>query len=162
MSEKSGRVAELDSIDLAILAELQNDARLPNKDLAEKLGVAPSTALERVRALRRRGVITAFRADVDIACLGRPLEALLALRVRPHTAQLSDPLRRFVLSLPETITLFNVAGPEDFLVHVAVADATSLHRLVLEKFLVRPEIVHLQTTLIFKTEKQAVQRPSEL
>ncbi|MFD2355861.1 Lrp/AsnC family transcriptional regulator [Nonomuraea ferruginea] len=62
--------AELDSIDLAILAALQRDARLPNKDLAERLGVAPSTALERVRALRRRGIITGFRASVDVAKLG--------------------------------------------------------------------------------------------
>src|SRR5690606_16592954 len=154
--------AELDSIDLAILAELQRDARLPNKELAERLGVAPSTALERVRALRRRGVITGFRASVDIAALGRPLQALLALRVRPHTSQLVDPLRQFVLSLPETITLFHVAGAEDFLVHVAVADAEHLHRLCLEKFLVRPEIVTLQTTLIFKSEHQPVQRPSDM
>lgn len=153
---------ELDAIDLAILAELQNDARLPNKDLAERLGVAPSTALERVRSLRRRGIITAFRAQVDVARLGRPLQALLALRVRPHTKQLVDPLRSFVLGLPETITLFHVAGPQDFLVHVAVADAEHLHRLVLEKFLVRQEIIHLETTLIFKTENQQVQRPSEM
>lgn len=152
----------LDSIDLAILAELQNDARLPNKDLADRLGVAPSTALERVRALRRRGVITAFRAAVDLAKLGRPLEALLALRVGPHHSQLVDPLRMFVLAMPETITLFHVAGTEDFLVHVAVTDADHLRRLTLEKYLVRPEIVHLQTTLIFKTEHQPIQRPTEM
>jgi DNA-binding Lrp family transcriptional regulator len=153
---------ELDSMDLAILAELQKDARLPNKDLAERLGVAPSTALERVRALRRQGVITGFRASVDTAKLGRPLQALLALRVHPHTSKIVDPLRSFVLGLPETITLFHVAGTEDFLVHVAVADADHLHRLALEKYLNRSEIVHLQTTLIFKTEHQSVQRQSEM
>ncbi|MER6943538.1 Lrp/AsnC family transcriptional regulator [Nonomuraea sp. NPDC000554] len=154
--------AELDSIDLAILAELQKDARLPNKDLAERLGVAPSTALERVRSLRRRGMITGFRATVDTARLGRPLQALFALRVKPHTRQIVDPLRALVLSLPETITLFHVAGTEDFLVHVAVADADHLHRLALEKFLIRREIVHLQTTLIFKTEHQPIQLPAEM
>ncbi|WP_433251679.1 Lrp/AsnC family transcriptional regulator [Streptosporangium sp. CA-135522] len=151
--------AELDSIDRAILAELQKDARLSNKDLAERVGVAPSTALERVRALRRREVITAFRAVSEPAALGRPLQAMLALRVRPHTSQLVDPLRAFVLSLPETISLFHVAGPQDFLVHVAVPDADRLQRLILDRFLVRPEIVHLETTLIFRTEHQPVQRP---
>ncbi|MFF3441050.1 Lrp/AsnC family transcriptional regulator [Streptosporangium sp. NPDC002721] len=151
---------ELDSVDRRILAELQKDARLPNKDLAERVGVAPSTALERVRSLRRRGVIGAFRAEVDPATLGRPLQALLALRVRPHTSQLVDPLRAFVLGLPETIALFHVAGPQDFLVHVAVADADRLHRLLLEKFLVRPEIVHVETTLIYRTETQPIQRPT--
>ncbi|MGV9304612.1 MULTISPECIES: Lrp/AsnC family transcriptional regulator [unclassified Nonomuraea] len=152
--------AELDSIDLAILKELQNDARLPNKELAGRLGVAPSTALERVRSLRRRGVITGFRATIDTSALGRPLQAFLALKVRPHTSQLVDPLRVFILGLPETIAFYAVAGPDDFLVHVAVADAESLHRLVLDKYLVRPEIVHLQTTLIFRTYDQPVQRPA--
>jgi DNA-binding Lrp family transcriptional regulator len=150
---------ELDSIDRAILDELQRDARLPNKDLAARVGVAPSTALERVRALRRRGVITGFRAEVDTTALGRPLHALLALRVRPHTSQLVEPLRTYMLGLPETITFFHIAGPEDFLVHVAVPDAERLHELVLKKILVRPEIVHLQTTLIFRTEPQRIQRP---
>ncbi|MEN3536192.1 Lrp/AsnC family transcriptional regulator [Microbispora sp. ZYX-F-249] len=151
--------AELDSIDRKILDLLQKDARLPNKDLAERVGVAPSTALERVRSLRRRGLITAFRAEVDTQALGRPLEALLALRVRPHTSQLVDPLRAFVLGLPETIALFHVAGPQDFLVHVAVPDADHLHRMILERILVRPEIVHLETTLIFRTERRTVQGP---
>ncbi|MFI6811597.1 Lrp/AsnC family transcriptional regulator [Nonomuraea sp. NPDC050328] len=105
-------------------------------------------------------MITAFRAEVDLARLGRPLEALLALRVRPHTTQLVEPLRAFVFGLPETITMFHVAGAEDFLVHVAVRDADHLRRLTLEHFLVRPEIVHLQTTLIFKTEHQPIQRPA--
>ncbi|GAA4595542.1 Lrp/AsnC family transcriptional regulator [Planotetraspora phitsanulokensis] len=150
---------ELDSIDRAILEELQNDARLPNKDLAERVGVAPSTALERVRNLRRRGLITGFRAEVDTKALGRPLQALLALRVRPHTSQLVDPLRAFVLGLPETIALFHVAGAEDFLVHVAVPDADHLHRLILERILIRPEIIHLETTLIYRTERQPIQRP---
>jgi DNA-binding Lrp family transcriptional regulator len=150
---------ELDSIDRAILEELQNDARLPNKDLAERVGVAPSTALERVRGLRRRGLITGFRAEVDTKALGRSLQALLALRVRPHTSQLVDPLRAFILGLPETITLFHVAGAEDFLVHVAVPDADHLHRLILERILIRPEIVHLETTLIYRTERQPIQRP---
>lgn len=151
--------SELDSVDRAILTELQNDARLPNKELAARVGVAPSTALERVRSLRTRGVISAFRAEVDTAALGRPLQALLALRVRPHTSRIVDPLRAFVLGLPETIALFHVAGPDDFLVYVAVPDADYLHRLLLEKFLVRPEIVHVQTSLIFRTEHQPIQRP---
>jgi DNA-binding Lrp family transcriptional regulator len=150
---------ELDSTDRAILKELQNDARLPNKDLAERVGIAPSTALERVRGLRRRGLITAFRAEVDTRALGRSLQALLALRVRPHTSQLVDSLRAFVLGLPETIALFHVAGPEDFLVHVAVPDADHLHRLILERILVRPEIIHLETTLIYRTERQPIQLP---
>ena len=62
-----GQPAEHDSIDNAILRELQRDARLQNKELASIVGVAPSTALERVRSLRRRGVLTGFHATVSLA-----------------------------------------------------------------------------------------------
>src|SRR5215211_6196773 len=61
---------ELDSIDEALLDELQKDARQTNKALAQKVGVAPSTCLERIRELRARGVIKGFRADVDPAAVG--------------------------------------------------------------------------------------------
>ncbi len=151
---------ELDSVDEAILTELQKDARLPNKDLAARVGVAPSTALERVRGLRRRGVITGFRAVVDPAALGRPMRAVLAIRVRPHTQQLVEPFREFVLGLPETLALHHVAGPDDFHVHLAVADPTHLQQLILQQFLSRPEVVHLETTLVFQASEQPIQRPA--
>ena len=64
---------ELDSVDRALLRELQNDARQTNKALAEKVGVAPSTCLERIRELRARGVITGF-GTID----GRKVAGILA------------------------------------------------------------------------------------
>src|SRR5713226_5342543 len=63
---------ELDDIDRRIVHELARDARLPNNALADRVGIAPSTCLGRVRALRDRGVIRGYHADVDPAALGRP------------------------------------------------------------------------------------------
>ena len=75
-------LGELDSVDKALLRELQKDARQTNKALAERVGVAPSTCLERIRELRARGVITGFRAEVDPAAIGRPMEAILSIQQR--------------------------------------------------------------------------------
>jgi DNA-binding Lrp family transcriptional regulator len=66
-------VADLDAVDSALLALLQNDARRTNRELAESLGIAPSTCLERVRSLRRRGLIVGYHAQVDLAGLGAPV-----------------------------------------------------------------------------------------
>ena len=60
----------MDAVDQAILRRLQRDGRQTNRELAEALGIAPSTALERTRALRARGVITGFHAAVDLDALG--------------------------------------------------------------------------------------------
>src|SRR4051794_1570709 len=66
-----GRMTPVDELDSAIVALLQADARQTNRELARRLGVAPSTCLQRVRGLQARGVIRGFRAEVDLLALGR-------------------------------------------------------------------------------------------
>jgi len=154
-----GQPAELDSIDIAILRELQRDARLQNKELAAIVGVAPSTALERVRSLRRRGVVTGFHATVSLDALGRPVQALLSVRVRPHRQQVVESFRAFVLAQPETVSVLHVAGPDDYLIQVAVPDTTHLQNLLIKRLLSRQEVVQVNTLLVFEAISQSVQLP---
>ncbi|AOS62785.1 Lrp/AsnC family transcriptional regulator [Actinoalloteichus hymeniacidonis] len=141
---------ELDSIDLEILRLLQKDARITNKELASAVRVAPSTCLDRVARLRSTGVILGQTIRIDPERLGRPLDALIALRIQPHRRELCDPFAAHTLALPETRALYNLAGPDDFLVHVSTSGATDLHRLVLDEFASREEVSHINTTLIFQ------------
>ena len=67
-----------------MLRVLAADARIPNNALAERVGIAPSTCLGRVRALRERGVIRGYHADIDPAALGRPIQAMIAVRLQSH------------------------------------------------------------------------------
>lgn len=152
-------MTELDAVDRALLRELQNNGRLPNKELAAAVGIAPSTALERVRGLRSRGILTGFRADVDLAALGRTLQAILAIRVRPHSRSVVEPFVDYVLGLPESLEVFHVAGSDDFLLRVAVRDAEHLQRLLLDSFTTRPEVAHIHTSLIFAHHTKPVIEP---
>lgn len=140
----------LDSVDLHILKLLQNDARTTNRDLAAAVGVAPSTCLDRVSRLRRSGVITGYDLRLDPARLGRPLEALLSVQVRPHRRDLVGPFIERIRALPEARALFHLTGPDDFLVHVAVTGAAGLQRLVLDEFTARSEVARVETRLIFQ------------
>jgi DNA-binding Lrp family transcriptional regulator len=146
----------LDRTDRALVAALQKDARTSNKDLATLVGLAPSTCLERVRALRARGVVRGFHADVDRAALGRALEAIVAVRVRPHSRVHVDDFWEYALSLPEVIEVFHVTGADDFLVHVGLADTEALRDFVLDRLTVRPEIGHVETRLIFDQARRPV------
>ncbi|MDX2437248.1 MAG: Lrp/AsnC family transcriptional regulator [Acidobacteriota bacterium] len=139
----------LDRIDFAILAVLQNNARLANNRLAELVGVAPSTCLERVRRLARIGVIRGYHCDVDPDALGVGLEAMIAVRLRRHSRDIVDSFRRYVADLAEVRSVFHVTGGDDFLVHVAVRDSDHLRDLALDSFTTRPEVDHIQTRLIF-------------
>jgi DNA-binding Lrp family transcriptional regulator len=141
----------VDSVDLEILRLLQNDARTSNRELAAAVGIAPSTCLDRVRRLRRAGVILGYTLRLDPAALGRPIQAFLAVRVGPHHRPLVDNFVAHVLAQPQTRALYHVAGPEDYLVHVAAADITDLQRLVLDGFTARREVTGVRTMLVFQT-----------
>lgn len=138
----------LDSVDRALLRELQNDARQTNKALAEKVGVAPSTCLERVRELRARGVIRGFRAEVDPAAVGRPMEAILSVQQRVSAHGHIESLLEHTASLPETVRVMALTGTTDFIVHVAVRDMRHLRDLVWA-LTERPEVARLQSSLVF-------------
>lgn len=142
--------AKIDPVDLQILAELQNNARLSNKELAATVGVAASTCLDRVNRLREAGIILGSGVNVDPEKLGRPLQALLYIRVQPHRRSLVDPFVEHVLAQPETRELYHLTGPHDFLVHVAAESAHSLQRLVLDELTVREEVALVNTNLIFQ------------
>jgi DNA-binding Lrp family transcriptional regulator len=148
-----------DRIDHLILAALQKNARISYKDLAALTGVAPSTCLERVRNLHARGCIRGFHAEVDLSSLGRKLQAMIAIRFRVHTRDLVDPFVNHLLSLPETLALFNVTGDDDYLLHVAVADADHLRNFVIDQLGTRPEVDHLRTALVYTHIRKQVIEP---
>lgn len=146
----------LDRTDRAIVAELQKDARLANKELAARVGVAPSTCLERVRALRARGVLRGFHADVDRTALGRGLEAIVAVRIRPHSRAYVDAFWHDALALPEVVQVFHVTGADDFLLHVAVADTEGLRNFLLDRLTVRPEVGHVESRVFYAQARRPV------
>ena len=143
-------MASLDRTDFAILAALQNDARLSNKELAARVALAPSSCLERVRRLREEGVLTGYRALVEPRALGIAMQALVFVTLARHARRQVKSFRQHALSLPETIALYHVAGQHDILVHLGVRDAIHLRDLALDAFTSRPEVARIETHLIFE------------
>jgi DNA-binding Lrp family transcriptional regulator len=140
----------LDELDQALLRELQNDARQTNRELAAATGVSPSTSLERVRGLRQRGVIRGFLVDVDLGEIGRGVQALIAVRIRPPSRRHIEAFRQWASRLPETIGVFVVSGSEDFLIHVAVPDNQHLYSFVIDRLTERPEVADVRTSVVYE------------
>lgn len=143
-------MADLDRIDTRILVALQKNARLSNKELAFGVGLAPSSCLERVRKLIASGVLRGFHAEVDPKALGIGLQAMIAVRLRDHSREAFDTFRTHLLTLPEVMRIYHVTGPNDFLVHAAVRNPEHLRDLALDGFTSRPEVAHLETSIIFE------------
>jgi len=145
----------LDRIDFAILDALQNDARLSNKELAARVGLAPSSCLERVRRLRADGVLRGFHADASPEALGIGLEAMISVRLRVHSRAAFESFSDHLRTLPEAVAVYQLAGVDDFLVHVAVRDADHLRELAMDQFTARPEVERMETSLIFEHHRAA-------
>ena len=141
--------AGLDEIDRAIVAELARDARVANNALAERVGIAPSTCLGRVRSLRERGVIRGYHADVDPAALGRPLQAMIAVRLQAHARGRIRGFAAAVAAAPEVLNVFFLAGKDDFLLHVAAASTWDLRDFV-ERLSSNTDVAYTETSLIFE------------
>jgi DNA-binding Lrp family transcriptional regulator len=140
----------LDAIDIAILSLLQSDARMSNRDVATAVGVSPTTSLDRMRRLRSRGVIRGTTLDVDLAAIGRGVQALIAVRIRPPSREVIESFRDWVSGLEQTLGVFVTAGNEDFIIHVAVRDNDDLYAFVIDRLTERREVADVRTSVVYQ------------
>lgn len=156
-------VADLDRIDRSLLRALQNNARLSNKELAAKIGLAPSSCLARVRKLERAGVIAGYRTELAPAPLGLGLQALISVQLRLHVDHAFGSIGDHLRGLPETVAVYCLSGSVDFLVHVACRDTEHLRVLTIKSFTNRPEVSRIETSLVFSFGRSnlAVAEPPE-
>ena len=145
----------LDRIDYEILALLRNNARISNKEIARKVGLAASTCLVRIRMLQSSGVVTGFHAEIDPGSLGVGIQAMIAVRLIRHFKPDVDAFRSLALVFPDVVQLYHVAGPIDFLVHVWAQNSDHLRDLAMTAFTSRKEVAHIETELIFEHIRSA-------
>jgi DNA-binding Lrp family transcriptional regulator len=139
----------LDDVDRRILQALVANARIPNNALAERVGIAPSTCLGRVRALRESGVIRGYHADVDPAALGRPIQAMISVRLQSHARGHIPDFMAKIATLPEVLNVFFLGGADDFHVHIAATSTDNLREFVVVNLSGDPDVALTETNLIF-------------
>ncbi|GAB3537320.1 Lrp/AsnC family transcriptional regulator [Arthrobacter tecti] len=144
-----GKQDGLDAVDRRIVQELLADARITNAQLAERVGVAPSTALLRTRQLSERGVVSGFHAELNLPGVGRAVQALISVQLKGHNREEIDRFTSRITTLPEVVSTFHVSGAVDYLLHLAVADTDALRDWVLDYLTTDPVVGHTETTLVF-------------
>jgi DNA-binding Lrp family transcriptional regulator len=145
--------AALDGTDRAILAALMEDGRMTNAALAARVGVAESTCAYRVKALRESGVIASINARVDLAAVGRPIQAVIQVQLASHSRVHINELFDRLVALPGALSVVHVAGDNDFLMHVAVASPERLRDLILEHITSHPAVTKTETQLVFEVRE---------
>ena len=143
----------MDEIDRTILQHLQDDGRISNAELARKAGLAASTTLERVRRLEQKGIIEGYRAVLSPEKLGRPVQAMIAVRLDGHTQDAIADFERTVQELPEVTACYHLTGRFDYLLHVVLEDINCLRDLVGARLAGMPAVDRLETFLIMASVK---------
>ncbi|MCT8159698.1 Lrp/AsnC family transcriptional regulator [Pseudoruegeria sp. SHC-113] len=149
----------LDQIDLRILAELQKDASLSQRDLAERVGMSQNACWRRLNALNARGVLQGARARIDRKQTGLGLVVFVMIRTRHHSADWLKTFRRHVLTIPEVIDFHRISGDYDYLLKV-VTESMDSYDGVYQRLIEGVELDSV--TSFFAMEAIAEERPLPL
>ena len=125
----------LDAFDHKILAALQEDGRLSNVDLADKVGLSPSPCLRRVRRLEQEGYIRGYRAVLDRRKVGLGLTVYVDIKVEKHSTENAAMHQRLLEAIPEVVAAHMVSGEADFVAEVVVPDLAAYEELLTERLL---------------------------
>lgn len=119
----------LDHFDAKILRELQRDAGLSQRDLAERVGLSQNACWRRLTALRARGIVTGQTVRLDRDRLGLSLVVFVMIRTRHHASDWLEAFRRHVATIDEVVDFYRIGGDYDYLLKVVVEDIAGYDRV---------------------------------
>ena len=149
-----GPMANLDQIDRRLLAELQDEGRMTNVDLAQRVGLTAPPCLRRVRALEEGGVIKGYHAELDGAKLGYTITVFALVSLK---SQAEEALRQFedhMKGLPEVRECHMLNGEIDFILKIVSRDLQSFQEFLTSKLTPAPNVASVKTSLTIRTAKQ--------
>jgi len=144
----------VDDVDRQIIAVLQEEGRISNQDLADRVGLSPSPCLRRVKALERDGVITGYRAVIDPRAVGRGFEVFVSANLVRAEASAIQAFEDAVQRVDEVVEVRRMIGLPDYLMRVVVADLEAYEHLYSDTLAALPAVERVYTQLAMKTVKQ--------
>ena len=150
---------KLDRTDQALIAELQRDGRLSNRDLAERVHLSESACLRRVRALEQAGVIDRYAALVNQAKVGLPGNVFVSITLN---RQEQADLRAFEEAgrrVPEVIECYLMTGQQDYLLRVVVSDPADFERLHSQHLTRLPGVARVHSSFALRTVRKSTELP---
>ncbi|MDF0544093.1 Lrp/AsnC family transcriptional regulator [Sphingobium sp. H39-3-25] len=143
----------IDDIDLQILAELQDDGRMTNVDLARRVGLTAPPCLRRVRALEENGAIKSYHAVVDPGTLGYTITVFAMVSLRSQAEADLKAFEDHVAKLPEVRECHMLNGEIDFILKVVAKDLQSFQQFLTSRLTPAPNVASVKTSLTIRTSK---------
>ena len=140
----------LDSADLRILRELQEDASLSNVELARRVHLSPSPCLTRVKALQARGLIRKYVALLDAQQLGLHLNVFISISLKQQSRSALQEFEGRIAARDEVMECYLMTGDADYLLRVAVPDMPALERFILEQLSPIAQVEKIRSSFALK------------
>lgn len=153
------RQGNLDAIDRTILARLQEDARIPNTELSDAVGLSPAPCLRRVNALKEQGVIRKYVTLLDPSAVGLSVSVFVNVSLE---RQIEKALQRFetaILTRPEVMECYLMTGDADYLLRVVCADLVAYERFLLDHLTQIPGVASIRSSFALKQVKYSTALP---
>ena len=150
---------DLDATDRRILTILQRDARIPNTELADEIGLTPAPTLRRVRRLEEEGVIHRYVALLDPKLVNRDLMVMVRVTLDKQTKQGFEDFADKMRTRPEVLECYLCLGDTDYLLKVCVADLDAYQNFLVEVLAAIPGVRNTDSTIIVKQEKYTTSLP---
>jgi Lrp/AsnC family transcriptional regulator, leucine-responsive regulatory protein len=144
----------MDSLDRAILRQLQADGRLTNVELAERVRLSPSPCLRRVRGLERAGVIRGYHADIDPAAVDRGFEVTVHVELALKDRVTVEAFEAGIAAFEEVVECRRMFGLPDYIVRVAVADLEAYEAFYMSKLAELPGLARVNSQFTMKMVKR--------
>ena len=142
-----------DRIDRQILDLLQDDGRMTNVDLAERVGLTAPPCLRRVRALEEAGAIRGYHAELDPATLGYPITVFAMVSLKSQAEADLAEFERHVATIPEIRECHMLNGEIDFILKIVASDLKSFQEILTTHLTPAPNVASVKTSLTIRTSK---------
>jgi Lrp/AsnC family leucine-responsive transcriptional regulator len=150
---------KLNRADRKILQILQQDGKLTNVELAERVGLSPSPCLRRVKQLEAAGLITGYVALLDRRKAGLGVLAYVEVRVDRHSDTAADAFREAVLREPEVVGCYVMTGPYDYLLRVVAPDLDAYADFTMKRLVKMPAVKDIRSSFVLETLKDSTALP---
>jgi Lrp/AsnC family leucine-responsive transcriptional regulator len=142
---------DIDRYDRQILQALQEDGRISNQDLADRIGLSPSPCLRRVRTLEDAGLVLGYRALVDARKLGLSLMALIHISMDRHTPDRFENFETEIRAIPEIMECLLITGQDaDYQLKVVVRDMDAYQELLLDRITRIPGVTGVHSSFVLR------------
>jgi Lrp/AsnC family transcriptional regulator, leucine-responsive regulatory protein len=159
MRIRTHNIRELDRIDMKILAVLQENARIPITELAEKVGLSVTPCGERVKNLEKEGVILGYHARLDPHAMGLGLLVFVELKLSTKSGAIFGKFKQEILKLPSVLECHLVSGDFDYLIKARIAQMADYRHLLGDILLTLPGAQESRSYIVMEEVKEGFALP---